>query len=149
MQTFSELWLIYWAKNTLFFVCFSKIDIRTHSMMCVIYMYPIHTCLHFSILNTHWAVKIITMVYGNFSQIFHIVEKILRETPKGKTTLVSTRSMGSFFFQFMFDFFLLPMINVNYFFSLNMCTNTHSFKKKKHDIVLLVRGCRNILDLMK
>lgn len=71
------------------------------------------------------------MVYGNFSQIFHIVEKILRETPKGKTTLVSTRSMGSFFFSIYVWFFILPMINVNYFFSLNICTNIHSFFKTR------------------
>lgn len=65
------------------------------------------------------------MVYGNFSQIFHIVEKILRETPKGKTTLVSTRSMGSFFSIYVW-FFLLPIINVNYF-----CFSQHVHKLKK------------------
>lgn len=46
------------------------------------------------------------MVYDNFSQIFQIVEKILRETPKGKTTLVSTRSMGSFFSIYVWFFFI-------------------------------------------
>lgn len=88
------------------------------------------------------------MVYGNFSQIFHIVEKILRETPKGKTTLVSTRSMGSFFFQFMFDF-LYYQWSMWIIFFLSTYAQIYILFFKHDDIVLLVRGYRNILDRMK
>lgn len=72
------------------------------------------------------------MVYGNFSQIFHIVEKILRETPKGKTTLVSTRSMGSFFF---FNLCLIFYITNDkcelFFFSQHMHKYTFFFFKTR------------------
>lgn len=88
------------------------------------------------------------MVYGNFSQIFHIVEKILRETPKGKTTLASTRSMGSFFFNLCLIFYITNDKCDLFFFSQHM--HKYTFFFFKHDnIVLLVRGYRNILDRMK
>lgn len=71
------------------------------------------------------------MVYDNFSQIFQIVEKILRETPKGKTTLVSTRSMGSFFSIYVWLFFITNDKCELFFFSQHVHKYTFFFFLKK------------------